>query len=607
MRYRFLIPFLLIGSGVFFTSCSSIRLGKSHGESRTTEVVVEQDSLTGEQSYSDSALEVNSIDNSLDSSEAAADTSVAIDDYIWRELALAQEYCSMGVLANREAAWEEAEYYFEKSLAVLGELDIDTETDSLSEEAVKYNRILAELANNYRTTLVSLGHLSEDVSPDALLSRFSEINHIKIDSAQLKRLESYTQEKRTYNVPVIMNERVKARILYYQTVARDAFARYLTRMTKYMPMVTEIFEEYGLPSDLVYLAMVESGFNPHAYSWARAMGIWQFISETGRLYGLDRNWWLDERKDPVKSTHAAARFLKDLYAEFGSWELALAAYNGGPGRIRRTTKSQNTSDFWKLRLKKQTMDYVPFFMAAVMICKDPERFGFAGINYEPELVYDEVRISRSIELRTVANALGCSVEMLQDLNPELLRQFTPPNLKYYNLHIPRGTKEIFLAAYEEMPASRQAGWVQHRVARGESLASIARRYGVSEYALMEANNIARKTRLSIGKTLVIPVSGERTYSNSSPKGKYSYKDKDGIYVVRSGDTISDIAKVFGMTPEQLRRLNNLGRKSQIYVDQKLNVRQNQLPKACLYRAIRRYNMGYCQAIWNRPNGVVQIE
>jgi len=504
-----------------------------------------------------------------DSLEITDDLSVAVDDYIYRELSIAYEYYTMGVMANSETAWEEAEYYFEKALSILGNLDIDSEPDSLSPEAVKYNKLLVDIIANYRTTLLSLGHLPGDVSPDALMTRFSEINHIKIDSGEFKRLESYAQEKVAYNVPVILNERVKNCILYYQTVARDAFERYLSRSTKFIPIIDSIFIELGMPTDLKYLALVESGFNPKAYSWARAMGLWQFIASTGRLYKLNRNWWYDERKDPVKSTIAAAKFLKDLYDKFGSWELAMAAYNGGPGRVRGVIKKQKTTDFWKMKLKKQTMDYVPFFMAATVISKNPERFGFTDIEYQPKWEFDIVIIDKCLDLKTVAGSVGCSVADLKALNPELLRQFTPPNMKNYQLRIPKDTKKKFLAAYDKMPSSRETSFVKHKIRRGETVSTIARKYGVSQYAIFETNNLSRRSKIYAGKHIVIPVPNDRDYTRK--KNRRDYNAQGDIYIVRSGDTVWDIARAFGKTTEQIRRLNNLDRRARIYVGQKLNV------------------------------------
>ncbi len=472
----------------------------------------------------------------------------------------------MGVLANKEAAWEEAQYYFEKCISILGELDLDPESET--PEAAKYNQLLAELATGYRQTLLSLGHLPGDVSSDALMSRFSEINHLKMDTTEFKRIDQITQEKVAYDVPIIMNERVKNCILYYQTVARDAFAKHLSRSTKFLPLFKKIFSEHGIPEDMAYLASVESGYSPNAYSWARAMGLWQFIASTGKLYGLDRSWWLDERKDPVKATHAAARFLKDLYDEFGSWELAMAAYNGGPGRVRKTIKHQKTTDFWKMDLRKQTEDYVPFFMAATIISKSPEKFGFTDIDYEPKWEYDEVEIDKCLDLKVVAKELGCSLKDLKELNPELLRNFTPPNEKNYTLRVPRDTREKFLAAYDDMPSSQETSFVRHTIRRGEVVSTIARHYGVSQDAILQANNLSRRSKIYAGKTLIVPVPNDSYYGDRK-EPKREYQAAGSYYYVRSGDTVWDIARAFSTSTDKIRRLNNLDRRARIHVGQKL--------------------------------------
>ncbi|UCD94529.1 MAG: LysM peptidoglycan-binding domain-containing protein, partial [Candidatus Zixiibacteriota bacterium] len=566
---------ILLVLGAFLVSCTNPQLGAGGEEkerepetspaARTETEKVETDTFEGEialERVSEVPIEIS------DSLSESADMSIAVDDYVWQELTVAHDYYTMGVAANRETSWEEAQYYFEKSLAILGELDLDAEADSLSPEAVKYTSLLADIITNYRMTLLSLGHLPGDVSPDALMARFSEINNIRIDSAEFKRLESYAGERTTYNVPIVFNERVKKCVLYYQTVARDAVERYLHRSTKYMPMIDSVFAEYGLPSDIKYLALVESGYNPHAYSWARAMGLWQFISSTGRLYGLHRSWWFDERKDPIKATVAAARFLTDLYDKFGSWELAMAAYNGGPGRVRKQIRRQKTNDFWKLKLRKQTMDYVPFFMAATMISKDPERFGFRDIDYLPEWEYDVVAIDRCLDLKVVAGAIGCSVSDVKELNPELLRRFTPPNMKTYNLRIPKGKSGKFWAAYDDMPSSKETSFVRHKIRRGETVSTIARKYGVSQYAIFEANNLSRRSKIYAGKTLIVPVPNDKDYARQT---KRDYKLAGDVYVVRAGDTVWDIARAFGTTPEKIRRLNKLDRRARIYVGQKLHI------------------------------------
>ncbi|MFH1687192.1 MAG: LysM peptidoglycan-binding domain-containing protein [bacterium] len=499
-----------------------------------------------------------------------SDSAAAVDDEVWRQFDLAEEYYLMGVMANREASWEEAQYYFERGLHLLAKLDIEDDS-VMTPEAVRYDRMLANFVADYRTTLRSLGSLEADVSTSVLVERFGNI----ADNLAGDTIKVYDGERTgeiTYDLPVVQNERVKKSVIYFQTVAHDAFSKYLSRINKYTPMMRRIIAEYGLPQDLIYLSLVESGYNPNAYSWARAMGLWQFISSTGRLYNLDRNWWIDERKDPIKATHAACRFLKDLYEEFGDWELAMAAYNGGPGRVRRTIKSQKTNDFWKLRLKRQTMDYVPLIYAAAIIAKDPEKYGFVDIEKEPEVVWDEVTINRCLELKVVAEELGCPVEELQELNPELLRKFTPPNDKQYVLKVPQGTKSKFLAAYDGMPSPKETSWVRHNIQRGESVSQIAAKYGVSQYAIMDANNLSRRSRIYAGKELIVPVPLDREY-NSSPRSRPSgdYKSEDGIYVVRSGDTMWDIAREFGTSVNALRGNNSIERGSRIYVGQKIKI------------------------------------
>ncbi len=495
-----------------------------------------------------------------------SDSAAAVDDDIWRSFDLAEEYHQMGVLANREASWEEAQYYFEKSLKILAGLDVEADT-SLTPEAAKYTSILDNVVADYRITLRSLGSLEEDVSSSVLIERFNDIERTLADDTM--RVFQEERQQITYDLPVKMNDRVKKSIIYFQTVAKDAFNKYLRRKTRYEDMMLEIIRSYGLPEDLVYLSMIESGFNPHAYSWARAMGLWQFIASTGRLYDLDRSWWIDERKDPIKATHSACRFLKDLYEKFGDWELAMAAYNGGPGRVSRTIKSQGTRDFWKMRLKRQTMDYVPFIYAAAIIGKNPEKYGFTDIEYEDPILWDEVTINKCLDLKTVASEIGCSVDELQQLNPELLRHYTPPNTKNYKLKVPVGTKDRFWAAYEGMPSPKETSWVRHEIRRGETISTIAARYGVSQYAIMEANNMSRRSTIYAGKHLIVPVPLDR--ASAGGRSDREYSAKNSIYTVRRGDTMWDIARAFGTTVSALRRINYIERGSRIYVGQKMKI------------------------------------
>lgn len=495
------------------------------------------------------------------------DSASAVDDDVWRMFDLADEYYSMGVLANREASWEEAQYYFEKAIKILASLDIEPDT-VLTPEAVKYTTLLSNTIADYRVSLRSLGELQGDITPSVMVEQFGDLEE-RLENDTLVTFSGETKPI-TFDLPVKMNERVKSSIIYFQTVAQEQFRKYLNRSKRYDHMFRQKLRHYGLPQDLVYLSLVESGFNPHAYSWARAMGLWQFISSTGRLYGLERNWWIDERKDPVKATDAACRFLKDLYEQFGDWELAMAAYNGGPGRVRRTIKKQGTIDFWKMKLKRQTMDYVPLIYAAAIISKDPERYGFHNIEPEPEVTWEEIEIDKCLELKVVAKELGCSVQELKDLNPELLRNYTPPNDKNYKLKIPVGSKPKFLAAYDNMPSPKETSWVKHKIRRGETVSTIAARYGVSQYAIMESNNLKRRSRIYAGKTLIVPVPLDREYARHN-SSKREYHAENSIYTVRSGDNLWDLARVFGTSVDALRRVNYIERGSRIYVGQRLKV------------------------------------
>jgi membrane-bound lytic murein transglycosylase D len=417
-------------------------------------------------------------------------------------------------------------------------------------------------------TLLSLGTLPEDASPSAFLEKFSSISGYGDE-----RVVKVPEEKIpvTYDVPIVMNDRVKKSILYFQTVAREAFTKYLERSGAFIPVMREILKQHELPEDIVYLPIIESGFNCKAYSWARASGPWQFIASTGRLYGLNRDWWHDERRDFIKSTHAAAKFLKHLYEKFGSWELALAAYNGGPGRIDRTIRRQKTTNFWDMDLRKQTEDYVPFYMAATIIAKNPEMYGFQP-HYDDPIDFDEVVIDKCLDLNVVAKSTGVSVDHIKFLNPEILRGYTPPSLKSYRLRIPKGTKDKFLAELPDMKSPQETSWVKHKIRRGETVSTIARRYGVSQYAIFQANNLHRRSKIYAGKTLIVPV--PLGSSPRSTRSNRTYEASDGTYKVRRGDTLWDIARAFSTSTSELRRLNYLGNSSRIYVGQVLRIPGN---------------------------------
>ncbi len=312
-------------------------------------------------------------------------------------------------------------------------------------------------------------------------------------------------------VPVVFNDKVASFVTYFQTRGRKHFERWLSRQPLYMSTITALLREQGLPEDLFYIAFIESGLNPTAKSRAKAVGMWQFIRGTAKKYGLRVDWWIDERLDPEKATVAASKYLKNLYGQFGSWYLAAAGYNAGEGRVMRAIRKHGTEDFWVLAsrrrpLKRETREYVPKYLAAMMIAKAPEAYGFdayEGLEAEP-LEYDTVSIKQATDLRVIAEAAETTVEEIKALNPELLRWFTPPDEPDYELRLPKGSAERFYANIGNIPLPERLRFHTHTVRRGDTLSMIAKRYGTSVQPIQYLNNI-KGVRLRPGSVIMIPV------------------------------------------------------------------------------------------------------
>jgi membrane-bound lytic murein transglycosylase D len=315
-------------------------------------------------------------------------------------------------------------------------------------------------------------------------------------------------EYASYNVPIVMDPSVQAHIRYFNTAIHDRFGQWLLRLSRYQPLVETIFSEFHLPSDLVYLSLVESGFNPYAYSRAKATGPWQFMKGTAKAYGLRVDTYVDERRDPIKSTVAAARYLRDLYDLFGAWPLAMAAYNAGEGKVMRAlhkAKAESFSEISKTRLiRRETKEYVPRFMAATIIARNPDRYGFTQESAEPHQ-FDEVIVTRPLHLRAIAKATNISYEDLRLLNPELRRDATPPGDDTYHLKVPVGAKEnveqeldqIPTHKFPPLPAKAQfatAGsshWYKVRI--GDTLAKVSKRFRVPLKTLKTKNSLSGPT------------------------------------------------------------------------------------------------------------------
>jgi membrane-bound lytic murein transglycosylase D len=347
-----------------------------------------------------------------------------------------------------------------------------------------------------------------------------------------------------------VNDAVLSFLNFFQTPrGRTIVETGLGRAGRYRDMIARVLHEEGLPQDLIYLAQAESAFQPLALSRAGARGIWQFVSYRGQEYGLRHTWWVDERQDPEKATHAAAQHLRDLYKSFGDWYLAMAAYNCGPGNVQKGIERTGYADFWELYkrnvLPRETRNYVPIIVALTLIAKDAAHY---GIQAEPEapVPTDVVKPGRAIDLRLVAETIDVDVETLRGLNPSLLRLATP-NDPSFELHLPQGAAERFSAEIADIPPDKWVSWRRHRVETGETLTAIAKKYRVTPVAIAEANNLERGAALDPGEKLIIPA----TQPQSETKRRLV------SYRVRKGDTLGGIADRFSVDTEDVRKWNRM--------------------------------------------------
>ena len=378
------------------------------------------------------------------------------------------------------------------------------------------------------------------------------------------------EELPTSDIPLTLNNKVEYMLNFFQTNGRKSFAKWLSRSERYIPMMKEVLKKEGLPEDLVYVAMIESGFSPHAFSIASAVGPWQFISGTGKRYSLRIDLWIDERRDPLKSSVAAALYLKELYSLFNNdWYLATAGYNAGENKILRAITMYNTRDFWQLSqgtyLKRETKDYVPKLLAAAIIAKEPAKYGFADVAYLPPIEFDTVAIPSRTDLDLIAKLTEVPLQTIHELNPELRRWCTPPDYPGYQIKIPKGKKELFEAEYARIPENQRyvekVVYVRYHAGRKDTIASVARRYGISSEALAEMNSIPVDKRIA-GKSLKVPVAAALDTSvdrkrspellASAEKGVFKK-----YYTVQKGDTLASVSKKFNVSTTILQGWNNL--------------------------------------------------
>lgn len=521
-------------------------------------------------------------------SVAASDTvsfvakalEVTIPDFMAARSSWEQYQYALQAIDNEE--WLLAGHYLDASLKqlVLEKYD-STYTKYGAVDSLYRNdmpvRILFALDEIYPYVSELTKDTSTYLKNEMSLEGHEGLDESPIDTAEFTELESFldTLNLSLFSLPVELNERVMREIHYLTKSARSFTEGSLSRKTLYEDLIYAKLKEKELPQDLIFLSLVESGFKVKAYSRAKASGLWQFIPETGKRYGLNADYWVDMRRHPERATEAAIGYLTRLYNEFGDWLLAMAAYNCGEGRVRRLLREKKNDvsfdstqqiTYWDLKLPKETMHYVPRILAAMIVGHYPENYGLTIVPMKP-VPYDTITVTDCLPLDIIADAVQVSEDSIRTLNPELIKSFTPPDMDEYVLRLPRGSRELFADAYDQMDKSQFSRWFHHKVKSGENLGVISRKYGLSVKAIQSANGM-KNTRLRAGQTLLIPLP---SVSKPSKTKAVSKPRKAKEYTFKLGDNLASIGRQFGVSIESLKSWNALGEYSILKVDDTLFV------------------------------------
>ena len=382
-------------------------------------------------------------------------------------------------------------------------------------------------------------------------------------------LEKMGIDPSKYDFPITVNKQVLYYLELFQGKQRNYFSQWLARSSMYRPYIEAELKKAGLPLDLAFLAMIESGFNPSAYSPAKACGLWQFMEGTGHDFGLRIDPWVDERREPEKATKAAARYLSRLYSQFGDWYLAVAAYNAGEGKIDTAMKTYNAKDFWEVAVSEgifmETKRYVPKLIAAIIIARNPQKYGFTDISYKEPREYETVNIPGGVSLEAVAATANTSVKELRALNNELRKSQTPPKQKEYALRIPVGAKDLIASNLDKLRPMPTTMFLTHTVRKGETLAEICSLYNISKTTLLKANNL-RTAQLPKGLRLQIPSAAAKYGTPKNGRqpeehlAKADNKDRQQqivTHTLKSGETLNKIAQQYNVPVQDIIRWNKI--------------------------------------------------
>lgn len=512
-------------------------------------------------------------------------TATAAPDPVAALIASSERHYQAGERELALGHLDKARVEFDRSLNVLLESSYGGRSEPRLRE--HFDRLVDRISAREVTALAAGDGFAEKPSEPASIDELlATATFARPDSptAETKNAVSGDLQATIHDIPIPLNERVLSYVELFQGRLRDFLESGLQRGTRYLPMIQNVFRAEGLPLDLAYIPLIESAFKPTALSQAKARGMWQFMRGTALENGLKHDWYIDERADPEKATKAAAKYLRTLHGMFDDWHLALASYNGGPGRVQRAMKRTGQEDFWTLSggaiLPRETREYVPMILAAIIIAKNPAQYGFdPKLAEHSDLAYEKVTLTRAMDLRRVAEWTGSPIDEIQSLNPELRRWTTPVRDAKYEVKVPVGTAEKLRERLSSASSNDLAAFNWYRVKRGESLASIARKLNVSRADLAEANAMSIKMAVRAGQELIIPrapatllnarverpapitpalvAAAKAEVAADTDEDDAKATEERVVYRVKRGDTLFSIARAFDTTVDAIKSVNRL--------------------------------------------------